>query len=163
MGAEAQAVTLWTNLFVLALAMGAVFALVWLQCPTPAEIRLADLDDEVERMGSDMDVEYYHVEPGVLDAMLESLTNTPHEREPMKTPGLIEGLVILQKYRTTPDDYHTQAEHDELYASGTDLPLLGYDLDRMVELGWTQPEVDTDDWDFAAKHYDPDESWSYRT
>lgn len=82
----------------------------------------------------------------------------------MKTPDIIEGLTILQKYRATPDSYHTGAEHDCIYAFATDRPVLEPDLSRLIELGWFQENADFGDdeetgGDFAAKHYDPEESW----
>jgi|JI8StandDraft_1071087.scaffolds.fasta_scaffold598636_1 hypothetical protein len=82
----------------------------------------------------------------------------------MKTPKIIEGLTILQKYRDEPDGFHTGAEHDCIYAFQTSKPLSQEDLARMIELGWFQEDTDYGDdeetgGDFAAKHYDPEESW----
>ena len=80
----------------------------------------------------------------------------------MRTKDVLEGLQILQKYRNDQDGFDLGAEHDVLYAYSTDKPVEGKDLDRMIELGWTQPETEyhkTDE-DFAVKHYNPEESWS---
>lgn len=82
----------------------------------------------------------------------------------MKTPYIIEGLTILQKYRDEPDGFHTGAEHDCIYAFQTSEPLSQEDLARMIELGWFQEDADYGDdeetnGDFAEKHYDPEESW----
>jgi hypothetical protein len=83
----------------------------------------------------------------------------------MKNSAVIEGLQILEKYRDKPDGYDLGAEHDVLYAYRTDRPVEQPDLDRLIELGWFQEEVDYGDDDetggeFAAKHYDPEESWT---
>ena len=80
----------------------------------------------------------------------------------MKTVEIIEGLTILQKYRTSQAGYNVGAEHDVLYAYATDTPVSPEDLARLIELGWFQDTDFGDDeetGDFAAKHYDPDESW----
>lgn len=79
----------------------------------------------------------------------------------MKTPAIIEGLTILQKYRDKPDGFHTGAEHDVLYSYATDKPLSQEDLTRMVELDWWQ-EVSCGDRDdeFSVEHYDASEGWS---
>lgn len=83
----------------------------------------------------------------------------------MKTTAIIKGLVILEKYRDKSDDFNVGAEHDVIYAFRTDRPVEGADLDRLIELGWFQEDVDYGDdeetgRDFAVKHYDPDESWA---
>lgn len=83
------------------------------------------------------------------------------EGEKMTTEKMIEGLTILQKYRDKPDGYHCSAEHDVLYVFATDKPLSNEDLARMIELGWTQHNVNYSDgdWEFSAKYYNQDESW----
>ncbi len=75
----------------------------------------------------------------------------------MRTPAIIEGLTILQKYRDTPDGYHCGAEHDQFWAGTTDHPLDHADLSRLAELGWFQEEIDCDN---TIKDYDPEEPWS---
>lgn len=78
----------------------------------------------------------------------------------MKTKDIIEGLLILEKYRDNVDGYNTGAEHDELFAYPTDRPVEQPDLDRLIELGWRQYGADIDeDEEFSAKHYDIEESW----
>lgn len=82
----------------------------------------------------------------------------------MKTPKIIEGLTILQKYRDNPDGFHTGSEHDCIYAFATSTPLSPEDLSRMVKLGWFQDSESYGDDDeaggnFSEKHYDPQESW----
>lgn len=83
----------------------------------------------------------------------------------MKTKDIIEGLTILEKYRNNPDGFNCGAEHDVFYAYPTDRPVEQPDLDRLIEIGWFQEDADygddpDTDGEFAAKHYDPDESWS---
>lgn len=82
----------------------------------------------------------------------------------MKTTAIIEGLTILERYRDKPDGFNIGAGHDQLYAYSTDRPIEGNDLERLIELGWFQEEVNYGDDEetgscFAAKHYDPDEGW----
>ena len=82
----------------------------------------------------------------------------------MKTPNIIEGLTILQKYRDKPNLYHVGAEHDQLYAYATDKPVSQKDIARLIALGWWQDRQSEDDeeedGDFRAEHYDQEESWT---
>lgn len=78
----------------------------------------------------------------------------------MNTRELIEGLTILEKYRDKPGDYDCGAEHDVIYAYPTDKPVETVDVERLIELGWRQEDADTDEGDFEAKHYDPEQSWA---
>lgn len=84
----------------------------------------------------------------------------------MKTKDIIEGLVILQKYRDSQDGFETGAEHDMLYAYPTDRPVEQPDLDRLIELRWSQEDTldnadedDEDDGEFKASQYNPESSW----
>ena len=77
----------------------------------------------------------------------------------MNTAEVLEGLNILQKYRTKPNGYHLGAEHDVLYAFATDLPVSEDDLKRLYELGWEQHEVKSND-DDTPGPYDPEEGWA---
>ena len=78
----------------------------------------------------------------------------------MNTRELIEGLTILDKYRNTPGGYNCGAEHDVIYAYPTDKPVEKDDLNRLVELGWCQPDVFTDGSDFAPEDYDWEQTWA---
>ena len=82
----------------------------------------------------------------------------------MITKNIIEGLCILEKYRDNIDGYDTGADHDVIYSYATDKPVEEADLNRLVELGWTQEYGIYDDSDsceeFTAKNYNPDESWT---
>ena len=77
----------------------------------------------------------------------------------MKTAGIIEGLIILQKYHLG-DGWNTGAEHDVIYVYSNIGPIELNDLKRLVELGWRQHEVDTGEEEFAVKDYNADEGWS---
>jgi hypothetical protein len=78
----------------------------------------------------------------------------------MKTQNIIEGLIILRSYYDS-DGYNIGAEHDVIYAYATDKPVSEPNLNKLVELGWMQPDAETgDDEDFEAKHYDQEESWA---
>lgn len=72
----------------------------------------------------------------------------------MRTIDIIEGLTILQKYRTSQQGFDVGAEHDELFAYATDLPLSVDDLARMRELGWRQTN-----WGNNNRDYDVSEGW----
>jgi len=78
----------------------------------------------------------------------------------MKTIGIIEGLSILQRYRTGQFGYDVSAEHDVIYAHKTDRPVGPDDLKRLVQLGWFQEDADYPDGEFGVEHYAPDESWT---
>ena len=85
----------------------------------------------------------------------------------MRTTAIIEGLQILEKYRDKEDGFNCGAEHDVLYAYATDKPVESDDLNRLIELGWFQEEQHSEyqedeetNGEFAAKHYDPEESWT---
>jgi hypothetical protein len=77
----------------------------------------------------------------------------------MQLDKFIEGLMILQTYYDDPEGYHIGAGHDQFYAYATDKPLPEIQVKRMFELGWFQPEVETDE-DAEVKNYDPNEGWS---
>jgi len=82
----------------------------------------------------------------------------------MELDKFIEGLQTLQPYYDKPNGFHIGAEHDIFYAYPTDKPLPKEAIDKMIELGWHQPEVDMgDDKDFEAKHYDAKEGWAIFT
>lgn len=79
----------------------------------------------------------------------------------MRLSNLIEGLKILQPYYNNPDGYHVGAEHDQFYAYATDRPLPETAVDRMVDLGWFQPDAEVgNDEDFGIEHYSVSEAWS---
>ena len=71
----------------------------------------------------------------------------------MKLGNFIEGLKTLQPYYTGGDGYHIGAEHDQFYAYMTDKPMTAEDVGKMRELGWFQPEQDSEE-------YDPENGWS---
>ena len=81
----------------------------------------------------------------------------------METPKVIEGLTILQKYRTEPHGWHLGAEHDVIYAFATDMPVNEEDFNHLIKLGWVQNEVfdKEDEFEFNSKYdsYKQDESW----
>lgn len=57
----------------------------------------------------------------------------------MKVSNIIEGLMILQKYKPeTESDYHAHAEHDEMWAGNLDWKTSDKDEKRLNELGWTK-------------------------
>jgi hypothetical protein len=76
----------------------------------------------------------------------------------MTTQSIIEGLTILEKYRTKPNGYNTGAEHDQIYAYSTDLPASEEDVNRLVKLGWFQEDSGREGSTFA--NYNPKEGWS---
>ncbi len=82
----------------------------------------------------------------------------------MKLSDFISGLQTLAPYYEDGDSYPLGAEHDIFYAYATKKPLTSEDVQKMVDLGWFQPDADTGDADdFEAKHYDKEESWAAYT
>ena len=77
----------------------------------------------------------------------------------MRTSAIIEGMTILEKYRNEPDGHNCDAEHDAIYVYPTDKLVEEVDLNRLVELGWFQEDVDCGDEDFTAKHYQAGCCW----
>lgn len=75
----------------------------------------------------------------------------------MNTQNLIAGITILQKYRDSSDGYDLGAEHDAIYAFPTDKPISQEDVAKLIELGWSQEDVECDE--FTVVNYDPEESW----
>ena len=74
--------------------------------------------------------------------------------------NFIEGLNILQSYYES-DGYHIGAEHDQFYAYATDRTLPETAVNRLVELGWFQPDAEVPDGeDYDASHYQAEEGWS---
>lgn len=79
----------------------------------------------------------------------------------MKLNNLITGLQILQTHYKNPNERHTGAEHDIIYAYKTDTELSMEEVKQLVDLGWFQDEVDVEeDNEFQAKHYDPSCPWA---
>ena len=72
----------------------------------------------------------------------------------MRLGNFIAGLQTLQPYYDDGDGYHIGAEHDQFYANSTDKPLTPQDVQKMLELGWFQPEQE------EGEPYDPAEGWS---
>jgi hypothetical protein len=81
----------------------------------------------------------------------------------MITKNIIEGLIILEKYRDKPDGYNVQAEHDAIYVYPTNQPVSDDDLAQLITLGWFQEDVHYIEDGFSALSYDPDESWACYT
>lgn len=61
----------------------------------------------------------------------------------MRLNNIIEGVQIVAKH--TDDQFCVQAEHDQVWCGGYDLPLSEAEKARMVELGWFEAE---DSWSF---------------
>lgn len=79
-----------------------------------------------------------------------------------KTSAIIEGLQIFSKYCV--DGYNTQAEHDTFYHYATDTEIQKDDLEKLILLGWFQPDAELEDDDeFSADDYDSDNSWAIYT
>ena len=78
----------------------------------------------------------------------------------MKTQQVIDGLVLLQKYRDHKDSYDIGADHEVIYAYSTTRPLTTQDIQKMIDLGWHQ-EYDGRDYnkDFDISDYRHDETW----
>lgn len=53
----------------------------------------------------------------------------------MKLNDMIEGMQIIAKHVGN-DQYCVQAEHDQFWCGGADLPLSDDEKKRMEELGW---------------------------
>lgn len=73
----------------------------------------------------------------------------------MKLSQFIEGLQILQRYYDH-DNYCLGAEHDQLFLYATNKPLNEYDFNRLIDLGWFQPDQESKLYDY----YDQEKSWS---
>lgn len=79
----------------------------------------------------------------------------------MKTVDIIEGLQILETYRSSKNGFSTGAEHDQIYACATDNPVDEDDVKKLAKLGWFQESAacsGDDGW--VASDYDPDEGWT---
>ena len=82
----------------------------------------------------------------------------------MKTDNIIEGIQILDKYRSekTRGGYNIGAWHDTIALYHTTDPLLDEDVKRMAELGFFQSRDDVEipeDDEWSEKYYDVDASW----
>jgi len=73
----------------------------------------------------------------------------------MKLNTFLDGLSIIRAHYRDPDGFHLGADHDIIYAYPTDFPLSEFEFQRMVTLGWHQPDGDED-----KKVYFPDEGWA---
>ena len=71
----------------------------------------------------------------------------------MRLSSFVEGLNTLLPYYQNKDGYHIGSEYDQFYAYKTDIPLPPQVVQKMLDLGWFQPEGDDDT-------YDPEYAWS---
>ena len=78
----------------------------------------------------------------------------------MQLNKFIEGLAILSQYYDKPDGYHLSADHDIIYIYPTDKSVPDADLKRLIELGFFQPDVDTDDDRYSVGFYQAGEGWA---
>ena len=69
----------------------------------------------------------------------------------MNLKDILAGISILRNHYTDPDWYHLEAEHDQIFMSATDIPLLLANYERLLQLGWFQPDTET---------YDSEQHWS---
>lgn len=82
----------------------------------------------------------------------------------MKISDFVDGIQILRKYYKSENAFCIGAEHDIFYMYSTDTPVESADIQRLVELGWFQPDAEAgDDGEFSAVHYDQHESWAAYT
>ena len=70
----------------------------------------------------------------------------------MNLKNFIEGVTTLTKY-CDQDSYQIGAGHDQFYFYATARPVSKEDYERLIELGWFQPDIRGDE-------YDPVEGWS---
>lgn len=75
----------------------------------------------------------------------------------MKLQNFIDGLKTLQPYYEGGDGYHIGAEHDQFYCYMTDCPLTPEDVQKMLTLGWFQPDNGISE---DGGEYDPENGWS---
>lgn len=90
---------------------------------------------------------------------LGTVAPEPYLGYTMKLNNFIEGLQIFQPYYDNPDGYHIGAEHDQVYVYSTDKPLPEAAVERLVELGWFQPDSEVEE-GFGFKDYRAEEGWS---
>ena len=69
----------------------------------------------------------------------------------MTLKDILAGIAILRNHYTDPDGYHLEAEHDIIFMSATDTPLLITNYERLIQLGWHQPEYE---------EYEPTQHWA---
>jgi hypothetical protein len=65
---------------------------------------------------------------------------------------ILAGIDILKNHYAVPNWFHMEAEHDMIYMSATDEPLLQANVERLHQLGWCQEGVELPD-------YEPTEPW----
>lgn len=83
----------------------------------------------------------------------------------MGIDDLHESLGIFKKY-SDGSRYNISAEHDQIWVHGLDpnKPVKQSDLERLIDLGWHQDDVDVQSGtDFGPEHYDPECVWSHYT
>lgn len=57
----------------------------------------------------------------------------------MEVAKIIEGLMIIQKYKPNDtSDHHFRAEHDIIYVGSLDWSMKVEDKDRLRNLGWKE-------------------------
>ena len=58
----------------------------------------------------------------------------------MSTINLIQGLSLLESYRTNKGDHNTEAEYDVIYAYATDIKLTQKAKQQMLAWGWCRED-----------------------
>ena len=72
----------------------------------------------------------------------------------MTLDKFMRGMHIFSLYFDNMNNYCLGAEHDQFYVYATDHPIPQDSVKELKELGWFQPDVDTE------SDYDPTEGWS---
>jgi len=75
----------------------------------------------------------------------------------MNLSNFIDGLNTLLPYYNNHDGYHIGSEHDQFYAYQTDNPLTPKDVQKMVSLGWFQPDGGINS---EGGEYNHEDGWS---
>lgn len=76
----------------------------------------------------------------------------------MNTKNFIEGITLLQSYRSNQDDYYLHAENDIIYIHPTDARIITSDVNKLLNLGWYQEHF-TGEEETWAEQYNPKEGW----
>lgn len=80
----------------------------------------------------------------------------------MNLKGMLAGIQTAQPFYEKPEGYHLGAEHDQIWLYKTDRPMDTEAVQKMIDAGWFQEDVEYDD-EFKAANYDPEESWTCYT
>ena len=92
----------------------------------------------------------------IIEAIKEALLNSAKKNI---EHSWNKGIQLLDQYRDNPGGYKINAEHDVIHAYETPRPLSPDDVQKMINYGWFQEDVEYSNKEFTVDSYNPNAAW----